>query len=209
MKSPYPHTLNIFELFNDVQLAKKTFCAPARLIDLTTMSDAKIKQHSIISLLEFTQKHLRDRKILNQTIDTLVYIINKLDKDVNKNNIIAGGVWFKDYVESNLQYLYYFANIIDDQEFTAKLETVNFVKEENIMGALARKIEQQGIIKGIAEGIQKGKAEGIAEGIQQGKAEGIIESKKETAKVMLQEGVDLNFISKITGLSLGEINQLK
>jgi len=98
-KSPYPHTLNMFNLFNDVQLAKKTFCAPAQLIDLTTMSDTKIKQHNIISLLEFAQKHVRDRKILTQTIDTLVYIINKLDKDVNKNNIIAGGSWFKDYVD--------------------------------------------------------------------------------------------------------------
>ena len=57
------------------------------------------------------------------------------------------------------------------------------------MSVLARKIEQQGIIKG--------------------KAEGIIEGKRETARVMLKEGVDLNFISKVTGLSLNEITQIK
>ena len=57
------------------------------------------------------------------------------------------------------------------------------------MSVLARKIEQQGIIKG--------------------KAEGIIEGKRETAGVMLKEGIDINLISKVTGLSLGEIIQIK
>ena len=73
-KSPYPYTLNIFDLFNDLELAKKTFAKPAYLIDLTTMSDEKIKKHNLVGLLEFAQKHVRDRKFLKQATETLAQI---------------------------------------------------------------------------------------------------------------------------------------
>lgn len=53
------------------------------------------------------------------------------------------------------------------------------------MGALARKIEQQGI--------EKGKAEG----------------KAEVAKSMLDAGSDIQFITKITGLTEEEVKELK
>jgi predicted transposase/invertase (TIGR01784 family) len=53
------------------------------------------------------------------------------------------------------------------------------------MGALARKIEQQGIEKGIEK------------------------NKAEVAKSMLAEGSDVNFISKVTKLTVEEINDLK
>lgn len=62
-KSPYPYTLNIFDLFNDLELAKKTFSKPAHLIDLTTMSDEKIKKHNLVGLLEFAQKSRHEAAI--------------------------------------------------------------------------------------------------------------------------------------------------
>lgn len=57
--SPYFHSLDLIKLFNDQNLAKQTFAKPARLIDLTKMSDQVIKKHNIIALLEFAQKHVR------------------------------------------------------------------------------------------------------------------------------------------------------
>jgi predicted transposase/invertase (TIGR01784 family) len=187
--SPYPYSLNIFDLFNNVKLAKKTLAKPAHLIDLTVMDDQEIKQHNLIGLLEFSQKHVRDRKFLKQAIENLVYIINKLDQDVNQKQLIGDDVWFINYVQSNLHYVYYFANILNEQEFTEKLETIDFVKRENIMGAMARKIEQQGIEQGIERGVDQ--------------------NKKETARIMLAEGADLNFIVKVTKLTVEEINKLK
>lgn len=97
--------------------------------------------------------------------------------------------WLKNYIHNNLHYLYYFANIINEQEFAEKLETVDFIKRENIMGVLARKIEQQGINKGI----EKGRAEG----------------KIEVAKAMLNADSDIQFITKVTGITKEEINELK
>jgi predicted transposase YdaD len=51
-QSPYPKTLDIIKLFQSSTLAQTTFAKPARLIDLTVMSDQTIKKHNIISLLE-------------------------------------------------------------------------------------------------------------------------------------------------------------
>jgi predicted transposase/invertase (TIGR01784 family) len=53
------------------------------------------------------------------------------------------------------------------------------------MGALARKIKEEG------------------------KAEGKAEKTKEIVKCMLNAGSDIQFISKVTGLSDKEINELK
>jgi recombination-promoting nuclease RpnC len=184
--SPYFHSLDLIKLFNDQNLAKKTFAKPARLIDLTKMSDQVIKKHNIIALLEFAQKHVRDRKLVKNTIKTLAYIINKLDHYVNKSkNTTEARGWFKDYVNGNLHYLYYFANIIDDKEFTKELERVNYIKRENVMGALARKIEQTGIVKGE------------------------VKKSQEIAIAMLKKGLDINLIMEVTSITKEEINKLK
>lgn len=145
------------------------------------MSDEKIKKHNLIGLLEFVQKHVRDRKFIKQATETLAYILNKLDQDISQNGLIEVGSCFKNYVHSNLFYIYYFGNNINDQKFVEKLETVDFVKREKIMGALARKIKE------------KGKDE----------------KTKEIVKCMLNAGSDIQFITKVTGLSDKEINELK
>ena len=54
------------------------------------------------------------------------------------------------------------------------------------------------------EGIAQGKAEGLA----QGRAEGEQQERIKTAKNMLRDGLNINNISKYTGLSLSEINAL-
>ncbi len=48
------------------------------------------------------------------------------------------------------------------------------------------------------------KREGLAEGLAEGRAEGI----KETAKRFKENGVDIEIISKSTGLTTEEINEL-
>ncbi len=62
-----------------------------------------------------------------------------------------------------------------------------------------------GIREGIREGIKEGKEQGIQQGIQQGRAEGI----KEVAKEMLKNGINIEQISRITKISIEEIERLK
>ena len=46
-------------------------------------------------------------------------------------------------------------------------------------------------------------------GIQKGKQEGITEGKQDIALKMLNEGVELAFISKVTDLSLADLKRLQ
>ena len=58
-------------------------------------------------------------------------------------------------------------------------------------------------------GYVDGKADGMAEGEAKGRAEGKNERNIEIAKNMLKENVNIQFISKMTGLNLEEIEKLK
>jgi predicted transposase/invertase (TIGR01784 family) len=53
------------------------------------------------------------------------------------------------------------------------------------------------------------RGDGIEEGIKKGIEEGIKKGKREDAKMMLKEGLDLNLIIEITGLTESEVLELK
>ena len=67
----------------------------------------------------------------------------------------------------------------------------------------------EGMAQGRAEGMAQGKAEGMAQGRAEGKAEGKAEGRVETARNLLQMGLELDKISQATQLSLDEIRTIK
>lgn len=67
----------------------------------------------------------------------------------------------------------------------------------------------QGVSKGISQGISQGILQGISKGVSQGISQGIKQNKIETAKKLLKANFDIDFISKITGLTAEEINKIK
>ena len=85
-----------------------------------------------------------------------------------------------------------------------------FSKDKQIVGAYnleehRRKVMLSEIEAGKLEGIKEGMKKGINKGIKEGRIEGI----KSTVKNMLKEKLDVNLISRITGLSVNEINGLR
>ena len=62
--------------------------------------------------------------------------------------------------------------------------------------------------EGEAIGLAKGKAEGEAIGLAKGKAEGKVEGKIEVVKNMLKLNLSNEIISKSTGLSIKEIEEI-
>src|SRR5262249_40258349 len=56
-KSPYPYSVELFDLFKDPALARKylLYCG---LIDLTVMSDEALQQHGVAALTECLFKHI-------------------------------------------------------------------------------------------------------------------------------------------------------
>ena len=91
----------------------------------------------------------------------------------------------------------------------------NFEKEDNLVREI---IEAQdkweldyrvGVSCAKKEGHAAGLAEGIAEGYATGLAEGKLEVKKNLLKNLLKMNMDLDTISKVTGLTKDEIEKLK
>ena len=89
----------------------------------------------------------------------------------------------------------------------------------NILNKVEDKAVQEGLLKkggymNFTEEIKKeakleGRREGRTEGKREGKREGRKERDREIVLNMLQNQVDISFISKVTGLSEREINKLK
>ena len=73
----------------------------------------------------------------------------------------------------------------------------------------AEQMEERGIQKGMQQGKQEGILEGEAKGKQEGKAKGIEQGKQDIALRMLNEGVELAFIAKVTDLSLADLKRLQ
>ena len=66
----------------------------------------------------------------------------------------------------------------------------------------------RGIEQGIEKGIEKGMEKGIEKGMEKGMEKGIEKGKKELVMNMLKQGLDVPFISKVTGLSKEKIKKL-
>ena len=69
--------------------------------------------------------------------------------------------------------------------------------------------KERGYNAGIEEGIEKGIEQGIEKGIEQGIEQGSKEKAFESAKNAIAIGLDSETISKITGLSIEEIERLR
>ena len=68
---------------------------------------------------------------------------------------------------------------------------------------------EQGIRQGMKQGMEQGIKQGIEQGIEQGIKQGIEQEKTELIKKMLKENIDIQTISKITGLTEEEIKNLQ
>lgn len=180
--SPYPYSLNFLDLFHEPELMSKYFARNINIVDLTQISDETIKQHKIISLLEYTQKHIRDRDFL-LLFDEIKYLLNKACNHLTPidQHLI--------YLNSFFTYLFSEANISNKAEFISKLETIDIIKEYKTMGTLAQHFEEQGIQKSIKNGT-------------------LIDTKK-IVNNMLKERIPLKLICKVTGLSDDELQKLR
>ena len=98
-----------------------------------------------------------------------------------------------------------------------------YIKEEQDAWLAERRLEEakadaikeglkEGLEQGHKEGLEEGRKEGIQQGIEQGREEGINEGIKTTninnSKKMLENNIDKEIISKVTGLNINEINNL-
>lgn len=87
------------------------------------------------------------------------------------------------------------------------LEKLKEFGDDIVMNEYIKEAEDVSFEGGVGESYDKEwalKDEGIREGVQQGS----ITTKKEIAKSMLKDKIDVEMIAKYTGLSIEEINNL-
>ncbi|MBQ9101231.1 MAG: PD-(D/E)XK nuclease family transposase, partial [Paludibacteraceae bacterium] len=114
-----------------------------------------------------------------------------------------------------------FKRFFEVAEIAAFSKTERYDYEENLKNcndwfSVMNTAKKDGLEEGEAIGIEKGRAEGRAEGeaigIEKGRVEGRAEGEVigvlKTAKKMKEEGLDVNVISKLTYLSVDEIEKL-
>ncbi|ARD87033.1 transposase (plasmid) [Rickettsia bellii] len=186
---PYNAPRSFWEFFEDSKTAKALMSDEYLLVDLQKQSDDEIEKKKHLGMMEYMLKHIKARDILNlwQTLLERFESIIEIDKN-NGYIYIKWLLWYSD------------AKIPEDKQ----AELVSIIAKH------LNKADQEGLMKTIAdkyidEGIAQGMQIGEAKGMQIGEARG----KYEVAKNMLAAGSDISFISKVTGLSISEINKLR
>ena len=99
---------------------------------------------------------------------------------------------------------------VRDDEIVKANGKMNIFRGDKVMKAIyeAKLKARFDKIEYINEAHDKGLQQGREEGIEMGREEGKIERKIEMAKNMFKEGLDVKLISKLSGLTVDEINKL-
>ena len=85
-------------------------------------------------------------------------------------------------------------------------EMKRFSKEDFMIG---RELYDKLIQSDIHDAEREGLEQGIKQGIKQGQEEGRMKQSLVIAKSMLEDNMDMNIISKYTGISIQELQSLK
>ena len=181
-EAKYNAPLNIWQLFNNSNLAKDFWTNDYRLVNVHEIDDEELKSQIWSGITMFFLKHIHERNLLKywQSIENIIPEIVKLE------------IGYK-HIEILLQYS--LTRIEQDDKMTLSrllTKTLNQEQGQNLMTSIA----------------QNWFNDGKMEGIEKGKMEGKMEGKIETAKNLLRNGVSVDVISRSTGLSIQDLQKL-
>jgi predicted transposase/invertase (TIGR01784 family) len=185
---PYNAPRNFWELFDDSKTAKELMGDEYLLVDLQKQSDNEIEQKKHLGMMEYMLKHIKARDILNLWQSLLEKFESSIEIDKQNGYIyIKWLLWYSD------------AKVSEDKQVELAKIIAKHLKKEDQEG-LMRTIADKYIDEGIAQGMQIGEARGVQIGETKGKYE--------VAKNMLSNNYSIPEVSRITGLSIAEINDL-
>ncbi|WP_413729202.1 Rpn family recombination-promoting nuclease/putative transposase [Sodalis sp. RH22] len=139
-RSPYPYSTRWLDGFHDPALAQALYCQPFPLVDVTVIPDDEIKTHRKAALLEYVQKHIRDRDINLRLRDIALLL-----------ELAPPG---KELVVCLMHYLAQEANSLDPEIFFRNLGRDTPRYKEEMMT-----IAEHWVLKGRQEGRNEGRSE--------------------------------------------------
>ena len=180
----------------------------------------RIKKRVIVEYDILNNKKYDDRKrkiIINLVNYKNMYYTKR--KEMTYEEIFMAGLMSENYTE-----LYtIMSEILDSDKLNRFMESVISMSgdlemlyewEDRMLNEMVKEKERrlnikEGLKEGRAKGLAEGLAEGRAEGKAEGKAEGIEQEKNNTIKAMLENKLDYETISKVTGKTLDEIKKIE
>ena len=149
------------------------------------------------------------QKTNNEDYEILTDHLRIIYLELNKYKIT------KDNIDDKLtKWVDFLTNPIDLEKSTFEDEDIEKARKK--LEFISSDDKERASLEAIKEGLfdqyssfNIGKKEGIEEGLKEGLKEGEKNKSIEIAKNMLKEGLDINLISKLSGLSIEEINKIK
>lgn len=107
-----------------------------------------------------------------------------------------------------IHYLLQAGESVDYEAFVRELAQ-RVPQHGDALMTIAQQLEQKGIEKGRAEGIELGERRGIEKGRSEGRTEGQREATLKIARTMLQNGLDRKTVIEMTGLTSDDLAQIR
>lgn len=175
-ETPYVHSCDLFDYFEEPDLARELMFKPFTLIDVNQIPDDELAKHKWAALFQLMQKHSRERDML-PFLEKLLR--GELKIEVND---------YEDLLYVMVKYL------AETGEVSDKKRVIDLLKQavpegDDKMTTLAQDWYQ--------DGVQFGTQKGIQQGMERGEHEKALT----IAKNMMMEKVDLSLIKKVTGLT--------
>ncbi|KJV81410.1 putative permease [Rickettsia hoogstraalii str. RCCE3] len=197
-KKKYNAPKNIWDLCQHKELMQDIWTKDHQVINVHDIPDEELKQRAFAGILQFFMKHIHERDLLKRWYEVADLLPEFALAEIGL-----------DYLELILTYTLIKIEKSDKIELEKILKShLNTEQGEKLMTSLAHHWEQQGVEKGIQQGLQIGEAKGLQIGRNEGMQIGRNEERYKVAKNMYNAGSDIAFISKVTGLSISELNEL-
>ena len=140
--SPYPYSMCWTDMFASPELARRLYCEPFPLVDVTTIPDDEIMQHRRVAILELLQKHIRQRDLMKMLEDLVTLLSAEYTSESQLITLVN----------------YMLLRGHTDQPKLFFRELGRRLPKEKKMGTVAEWLEEQGILKGIQQGMQQGES---------------------------------------------------
>jgi predicted transposase/invertase (TIGR01784 family) len=177
------YSTDFFTLFGKHEkLARSIFFQPFNLIDVGEISDEQLNKLLYSGVMQFTQKHIYDPEFAPRLEEMLPKLQNLQSKQ------------YINYVDTTLRYV---------------MDVANIAKPDKMINLISNKLSKSIGDKLMTTCVEYWKKEGLEIGHAEGKAEGKANAQKTIAINMLREGAQVNFIAKVTGLNIKEIQSLE
>ncbi|MGL4682591.1 MAG: Rpn family recombination-promoting nuclease/putative transposase, partial [Hafnia alvei] len=193
-KSPYPFSMKWLDEFAEPEVARVLYDGALPLVDLTVLSDDEIMSHRRVALLEFLQKNIRRRDLL-EMMENLIAILRT--GNTTEGQFIA-----------LLNYLKKAGWTHHPEAVFRQWEGLRPHYEDTSMTKMTlwewyQKEHQHDFDDILEARLTEGRNKALTEGHSEGEKQATLK----IAQALLRNGIAMNTVAQSTGLSVEQLNE--